>query len=87
MNNFRPPFFYPPHYPHYFNNYKPYRSVQKNNKPQELLPTTSNSDNVKSNLEDEKKCDEHTKKRHPPDVSFLYILELWGCLFPYNCTA
>ena len=64
MNNFRPPFFYPPHYPHYFNNYQPYRSVQKNNKPQELLPTTSNSDNVKSNLEDEKKCDEHAKKRH-----------------------
>ena len=54
MNNFRPPFFYPPHYPHYFNNYQPYRSIQKNNKPQELLPTTSNSDNVKSNLEDEK---------------------------------
>ena len=49
MNNFRPPFFYPPHYPHYFNNYQPYRSIQKNNKPQELLPTTSNSDNVKSN--------------------------------------
>ena len=81
MNNFRPPFFYPPHYPHYFNNYQPYRSILKNNKPQELLPTTSNSDNVKSNLEDEKKCDEHTKKRHfnssdkknPPLLEFAGI--------------
>lgn len=63
MNNFRPPFFYPPHYPHYFNNYQPYRFVQKDNKPQELLPT-SNSDTIKSNLEDEKKCDDHTSKSH-----------------------
>lgn len=64
MNNFRPPFFYPPYYPYYFNNYQPYRSVQKNDKPQELLTTTSNSNDVKSNLEDEKKSDEHTNKRH-----------------------
>ena len=81
MNNFRPPFFYPPHYPHYFNKYQPYRSVPQSNKPQELLPTTSNLDDVKSNLEDEIKSDEHKNKRrfnssdkkNPPLLEFAGI--------------
>lgn len=80
MNNFRPPFFYPPHYTHYFNTYQPYRSIQKKDNSKELLPTTSNSDDKKSNLADEKISDEHINTRHFNnfDKNFSPLLEFAG---------